>query len=213
MWRTYTLCWRVVGLLCSVHRRSRGVALQSVTKEDAEDVVSIMKEALMEAYTDEFGVVDFTRAGGMSMAKQVRVCARALCVCGVLLSFPSLSTLASPHRQVKTFVATLNRIADKKGSATFNLRELREIVTRLQLPVPGLGEFIEVRSAWGCALGEPDVLHPRHRLWRRAMPQILNQQNYLLKKGYQQYQLQTSVYSQTGLGRRHRSSQSQGFFR
>lgn len=48
-----------------------------MTREDAEDVVAIMKEALLEAYTDEFGVVDFSRAGGMSMAKQVRwICGR-----------------------------------------------------------------------------------------------------------------------------------------
>lgn len=128
---------------------------EHVTKGDAEDVVAIMKDALMEAYTDEYGVVDFTRAGGMSMAKQV-----------------------------KAFVGALNKIADKRGSATFTLMELREVAMRLHLQIPGLGEFIEV----------------------------LNQQNYLLKKGNQQYQLQTSVYSQTGLGRRNRSSQSQGFF-
>jgi len=51
----------------------------------------------------------------------------------------------------------------------------------LHLSVPSLGEFIEV----------------------------LNQQNYLLKKGGQQYQLQTSVYSQSGVGR---SGRSQGMF-
>lgn len=138
--------------MCLHYVSSQCECMQKVTKSDAEDVVAIMKEALMEAYTDEFGVVDFTRAGGMSMAKQV-----------------------------KTFVATLNRIADKRGTATFSLHELREVCQRLHLSVPSLGEFIEV----------------------------LNQQNYLLKKGGQQYQLQTSVYSQSGVGR---SGRSQGMF-
>ena len=47
--------------------------LQEVSKDDAEDVVEIMKSALLDACTDEFGVVDFSRAAGMSMAKQVRI--------------------------------------------------------------------------------------------------------------------------------------------
>lgn len=43
--------------------------------------------------------------------------------------------------------------------------------------------------------------------------QILNQQNYVLKKGNGVYQLQTSAYSQTGVGRRNGGAgASQGLF-
>ena len=96
---------------------------QEVTREDAEDVVAVMKEALLEAYTDEFGVVDFSRAGGMSMAKQVRALRvwhhRGAAAAGraphMLLGRWSLV------HQVKAFVGTLNRIADKRGRASFTL--------------------------------------------------------------------------------------------
>lgn len=47
------------------------VSHQRVTEADARDVVEIMKAALIDAYTDEFGVIDFSRANGMSMSKQV----------------------------------------------------------------------------------------------------------------------------------------------
>lgn len=47
------------------------VSHQRVTEADARDVVEIMKAALIDAYTDEFGVIDFSRATGMSMSKQV----------------------------------------------------------------------------------------------------------------------------------------------
>lgn len=43
-----------------------------VTKQDAMDVVEMMQEAMLEAYTDESGELDFTHhKGGLSLAKQV----------------------------------------------------------------------------------------------------------------------------------------------
>jgi len=42
---------------------------QNVTADDAKDIVSLMREALMDAYTDESGTVDFSRSKGMSKTK------------------------------------------------------------------------------------------------------------------------------------------------
>lgn len=94
-------------------------------------------------------------------------------------------------------------------------QELREVNERLGLQVTSLGDFIEVRAAAAPPPGSKlpaasSLVITRGRLCRL---QVLNQQNYLLKKGNQMYQLQTSCYSQSGLGRRHQSSQSQGMFR
>ena len=42
-----------------------------VTEEDANDVVQLLQESLLDAYTDELGQIDAGRRGGISLAKQV----------------------------------------------------------------------------------------------------------------------------------------------
>jgi hypothetical protein len=44
---------------------------QEVTEEDAEDVVQLLHESLLDAFTTDTGEVDFGRKGGISLAKQV----------------------------------------------------------------------------------------------------------------------------------------------
>ena len=44
-----------------------------MSEDDAEDVVQLLHESLLDAFTTDTGEVDFGRKGGMSLAKQVRV--------------------------------------------------------------------------------------------------------------------------------------------
>lgn len=42
-----------------------------MTEEDANDVVSLLQESILDTLTSELGVIDIGRKGGMSLAKQV----------------------------------------------------------------------------------------------------------------------------------------------
>ena len=42
-----------------------------MTEDDANDVVQLLQESLLDAYTDELGQIDAGRRGGISLAKQV----------------------------------------------------------------------------------------------------------------------------------------------
>jgi DNA replicative helicase MCM subunit Mcm2 (Cdc46/Mcm family) len=53
--------------------RAKAELRDMVTEDDALDVVEIMQESLLEAYTTETGEIDFTHhTGSMSLSKQVR---------------------------------------------------------------------------------------------------------------------------------------------
>ena len=45
-----------------------------MSEDDAEDVVQLLHESLLDAFTTDTGEVDFGRKGGMSLAKQVTEC-------------------------------------------------------------------------------------------------------------------------------------------
>jgi DNA helicase MCM8 len=52
--------------------RARAELREWVTEDDALDVVEMMQESLLDAYTNETGEVDFAHhSGSMSLAKQV----------------------------------------------------------------------------------------------------------------------------------------------
>jgi DNA helicase MCM8 len=70
-------------------------------------------------------------------------------------------------KQVKAFIAELNRCASKKNSPMFQTSELLDIAGRMSLGVPDFHSFLDV----------------------------LNEQNYLLKKGVRLWHLQTHVSS------------------
>jgi DNA helicase MCM8 len=107
---------------------------EEVTEEDALDVIELMKESLFERFEDEFGNIDFRRSSGMSKTKQVN-----------------------------SFVAQLQKLADQKSSAVFTLQELQQLAQKMK--IENFDQFLE----------------------------NLNTQNYLLKKGARQYKLMTSV--------------------
>ena len=53
--------------------RARVELRERVTREDAEDVVELMRESLYDLYLDEAGVVDFRRSGGKSKQGEAKV--------------------------------------------------------------------------------------------------------------------------------------------
>lgn len=88
----------------------------SVTREDAQDVVDIMKESLYDVCTDELGMVDFARTTGMSRSKQL-----------------------------KQLVQALKKRSRAKGSASFSKDEIVELASRLGI-VDDPGEMIDALS-------------------------------------------------------------------
>ncbi|KAG5184900.1 MCM2/3/5 family-domain-containing protein [Tribonema minus] len=120
--------------------RAKADLREEVSVQDALDVIHMMQESLLEAHMNDAGAVDFVRGRGASLPKQI-----------------------------KAFVAALNVASDRKGSALFQEKELREIAQqRLNPPVADFGGFLEV----------------------------LRSECYLLKRGAKVYQLQTSSFSQ-----------------
>ena len=87
----------------------------------------------------------------------------------------------SLSKQVKAFVAELNQVAGRKGSALFQTQDLLEIATRMNLGVADFHGFLD----------------------------ILNEQTYLLKKGGRLWQLQT--HTSTSASQSSQSSQRSRF--
>mmetsp|Transcript_21364 Transcript_21364/g.29081 ORF Transcript_21364/g.29081 Transcript_21364/m.29081 type:complete len:318 (-) Transcript_21364:637-1590(-) len=119
--------------------RARAELRDVVTEQDAREVVEIMEESLLDSFTNESGQIDLQRRGGMSLAKQA-----------------------------KSFIAELNKVADVRSSALFSTDNLKEIATRMQLPISDFLGFLD----------------------------LLNDQAFLLKKGSRLWQLQTHGLSQ-----------------
>ncbi len=45
--------------------------IKQVTPDDAQDVVQLLQESLLDVFTTETGAIDTSRKGGISLAKQV----------------------------------------------------------------------------------------------------------------------------------------------
>ncbi|KAF1507483.1 DNA helicase MCM8, partial [Megadyptes antipodes antipodes] len=89
--------------------RSRLELREKSTKEDAEDVIEIMKYSMLGTYSDEFGKLDFERSQhGSGM---------------------------SNRSQAKRFVSTLNSIAERTYNNLFDLQQLQQIAKELQIRV------------------------------------------------------------------------------
>jgi len=79
-----------------------------VTEDDAKDVVQLLQESLLDAFTTETGEIDLKRKGGMSIAKQVKALAQML-----------------------------SKEANLKGSTMFSRVEILEIILRMKLEKDG----------------------------------------------------------------------------
>ncbi|NXL39459.1 MCM8 helicase, partial [Glaucidium brasilianum] len=96
--------------------RSRLELREKSTKEDAEDVIEIMKYSMLGTYSDEFGKLDFERSQhGSGM---------------------------SNRSQAKKFVSALNSIAERTYNNLFDLQQLRQIAKELQIRVSDFESFI-----------------------------------------------------------------------
>mmetsp|Transcript_17029 Transcript_17029/g.23413 ORF Transcript_17029/g.23413 Transcript_17029/m.23413 type:complete len:743 (+) Transcript_17029:535-2763(+) len=84
--------------------RARMELREQVTESDALEVVQLLQESLLDAYTDELGRIDTGRKGGISLAKQV-----------------------------KCLVVALNREAGLRGSTMFTKREIQQLMMKLRV--------------------------------------------------------------------------------
>lgn len=86
-------------------------------------------------------------------------------------------------KQVKALVGALHRAAERKSGSMFTLHEIQAVAEDIRLRVPSIVDVVEV----------------------------MNQQNYVLKKGPKLFQLQTSMYSQRGMAPEQRARARRSF--
>ncbi|NWX40687.1 MCM8 helicase, partial [Steatornis caripensis] len=110
------LKYTFMGFFLCFKARSRLELREKSTKEDAEDVIEIMKYSMLGTYSDEFGKLDFERSQhGSGM---------------------------SNRSQAKRFVSALNSIAERTYNNLFDLQQLRQIAKELQIRVSDFESFI-----------------------------------------------------------------------
>uniref|UniRef100_A0A8C6AV58 DNA helicase MCM8 n=2 Tax=Monodon monoceros TaxID=40151 RepID=A0A8C6AV58_MONMO len=96
--------------------RARLELREEATKEDAEDIVEIMKYSMLGTYSDEFGNLDFERSQhGSGM---------------------------SNRSTAKRFISTLNNIAERTYNNLFQFHQLRQIAKELNIQVADFESFI-----------------------------------------------------------------------
>ncbi|CAO2578646.1 DNA helicase MCM8 [Lemmus lemmus] len=96
--------------------RARLELREEATKEDAEDIIEIMKHSMLGTYSDEFGNLDFERSQhGSGM---------------------------SNRSTAKRFISALNRIAERTYNNIFQFHQLRQIAKELNIQVAVFENFI-----------------------------------------------------------------------
>eukprot|EP01126_Amoeba_proteus_P052303 TRINITY_DN6301_c0_g1_i2.p1 TRINITY_DN6301_c0_g1~~TRINITY_DN6301_c0_g1_i2.p1 ORF type:complete len:205 (+),score=48.28 TRINITY_DN6301_c0_g1_i2:197-811(+) len=103
--------------------RARLELRESVTKQDAEDVVQIMRQSLKEAFEDEFECYDFRKTSGMSSQKQR-----------------------------SAFISLLNQRSKQTFNTIFSMSELWKIAREANLNVPCFEDFVETLNFQGYLL-------------------------------------------------------------
>ncbi|XP_029642907.2 DNA helicase MCM8 [Octopus sinensis] len=96
--------------------RARAELREEATKEDAEDVIAIMKYSMKETYSDEFGMLDFRRSQhGSGM---------------------------SSRSQHKKFISLLQRKAEKTYNSIFTVQEMKDLAKELNLQMIDFEGFL-----------------------------------------------------------------------
>ncbi|XP_006870467.1 PREDICTED: DNA helicase MCM8 isoform X2 [Chrysochloris asiatica] len=96
--------------------RARLELREHATKEDAEDIVEIMKYSMLGTYSDEFGNLDFERSQhGSGM---------------------------SNRSTAKRFISALNNIAERTYSNLFQFHQLRKIAKDINIQVVDFENFV-----------------------------------------------------------------------
>ncbi|KAL1915308.1 uncharacterized protein VTP21DRAFT_6766 [Calcarisporiella thermophila] len=97
--------------------RARLELREEVTKEDAEDIVDIMKYSLYETYADAQGNMDFTRS--------------------------QMGTGMSRKKEAKRFIAELYRISESNHNDKFTYQELYTLAQNMRLRCDNFNDFID----------------------------------------------------------------------
>ncbi|XP_020841192.1 DNA helicase MCM8 isoform X1 [Phascolarctos cinereus] len=106
--------------------RTRLELREKATKEDAEDIVEIMKYSMLGTYSDEFGNLDFERSQhGSGM---------------------------SNRSAAKRFISALNTIAERTYNNLFQYQQLRQISKELNIQVADFENFISSLNDQGYLL-------------------------------------------------------------
>ncbi|KAJ3046052.1 DNA replication licensing factor mcm8 [Rhizophlyctis rosea] len=106
--------------------RARAVLRETVTEQDAEDVVEIMKFSLWDTYQDEMGNLDFQRSqNGSGMSKK---------------------------GEPKRFVAELHKLAQNSGNARFTYENLYTLAQEMRLNYDNFQDFVESLNNQGYLL-------------------------------------------------------------
>ncbi|XP_074144000.1 DNA helicase MCM8 isoform X1 [Sminthopsis crassicaudata] len=106
--------------------RTRLELRERATKEDAEDIVEIMKYSMLGTYSDEFGNLDFERSQhGSGM---------------------------SNRSAAKRFISALNTIAERTYNNLFQYQQLRQISKELNIQVADFENFINSLNDQGYLL-------------------------------------------------------------
>ncbi|XP_028409648.1 DNA helicase MCM8-like isoform X2 [Dendronephthya gigantea] len=96
--------------------RSRLELREEATRQDAVDVIEIMKQSLVDTYTDEMGNIDSERSqNGSGMSR---------------------------NAQAKRFIAELKRISELEYNALFTVNQMRKIAKDLRLGITEFEDFI-----------------------------------------------------------------------
>lgn len=106
-----------------VEARARLELREEISKQDAKDVVEIMKESLFDKLVDEHGQVDLARSGGMSQQKEG-----------------------------KRFLSFLQRKAAAEERNLFSIAELFSIADQICLQVPDVDVLIDKLNVAGYLL-------------------------------------------------------------
>ncbi|XP_074065588.1 DNA helicase MCM8 isoform X1 [Macrotis lagotis] len=106
--------------------RTRLELREKATKEDAKDIVEIMKYSMLGTYSDEFGNLDFERSQhGSGM---------------------------SNRSAAKKFISALNTIAERTCNNLFQYQQLRQISKELNIQVADFENFISSLNDQGYLL-------------------------------------------------------------
>lgn len=100
--------------------RARAEMRTVVTRQDARDVIEIMRESMIETLTDETGVLDLGRASGMSR-----------------------------HKDAKRFVAALHAEAKRRREAIFDRKGLKAVAERIGIEGERFERLIETVNHQG----------------------------------------------------------------
>lgn len=106
--------------------RARVELREEASKEDAEDVVAIMKYSMKETYSDEFGLLDFRRSQHGS----------------------GMSARSGP----KKFISLLQQRAEHTYNSLFTVQEMKQLAQEINIPTINFETFISSLNNQGYLL-------------------------------------------------------------